>query len=170
VPISQIHRSSINKDNGQQVCNTLISFYKVSRKRFINVVYQQVVSYYLLEGNKSPLRALDPNLILNLDDKQLKEIAGEDIESKNQRHILVRQTESLKAALKVPRSSFKTAIQSILGMYSISYNHHPGLFGDQNNWLAVKFTHNIFYITGQIEYLNTFAARKSRKRNVINVA
>ncbi|KAI3396295.1 hypothetical protein diail_12317 [Diaporthe ilicicola] len=82
VPLSQVGRSAIDKDNGQQ----------------------QVVSYCLLEGDGSPLRALDSDLVLNLDDEQLEEIAGEDVESKNQRHILERQIESLKAALKVLRS------------------------------------------------------------------
>jgi hypothetical protein len=108
VPLSQIGRSAIDKDNGQQVCedilDTLMSFYKVSRKRFVDVVCQQVVSYCLLEGDESPLRALDSDLVLNLDDEQLEEIAGEDVESKNQRHILERQIEILKAALKVLRS------------------------------------------------------------------
>lgn len=108
VPLSQIGRSAIDKDNGQQVCedilDTLMSFYKVSRKRFVDVVCQQVVSYCLLEGDESPLRAFDSDLVLNLDDEQLEEIAGEDMESRNQRHVLERQIESLRAAMKVLRS------------------------------------------------------------------
>jgi len=42
VPIAKVDQCSANKDNGQQVCedilDTLISYYKVSRKRFVDIV------------------------------------------------------------------------------------------------------------------------------------
>lgn len=108
VPLSQIGRHATDKDNGQHVCedilDALMSFYKVSRKRFVDVICQQVVFYYLLEGEGNPLEALGPDLVLSLDDEQLEQIAGEDAESKHQRQMLGRQIESLEAALKVLRS------------------------------------------------------------------
>ncbi|KAG8160026.1 hypothetical protein KVR01_010663 [Diaporthe batatas] len=108
VPMSKIGKHSVDKDNEQQVCedivDTLMSYYKVSRKRFVDVVCQQVVFHLLLEGDGSPLKVFDPELIMNLDDEQLEHIAGEDVESKHQRYVLKREVESLETALKVLRS------------------------------------------------------------------
>ncbi|KAK2758928.1 interferon-induced GTP-binding protein Mx1 [Colletotrichum kahawae] len=108
VPMSQIGKHAVDKDNGQQVCedilDTLMSYYKVSRKRFVDVVCQQVVFHLMLEGDGSPLKVFNPELIMNLNTEQLEQIAGEDAESKHQRHVLKRGIESLEAALKVLRS------------------------------------------------------------------
>ncbi|KAH0421177.1 interferon-induced GTP-binding protein Mx1 [Colletotrichum camelliae] len=108
VPMSQIGKHAVDKDNGQQVCedilDTLMSYYKVSRKRFVDVICQQVVFHLMLEGDGSPLKVFNPELIMNLDTEQLEQIAGEDAESKHQRHVLKREMESLEAALKVLRS------------------------------------------------------------------
>ncbi|KXH66213.1 interferon-induced GTP-binding protein Mx1 [Colletotrichum salicis] len=108
VPLSKIGQHAVDKDNGQQVCedilDTLMSYYKVSRKRFVDVICQQVVFHLMLEGDGSPLKIFNPELIMNLDTEQLEQIAGEDAESKHQRHVLKREMESLEAALKVLRS------------------------------------------------------------------
>ncbi|OBT39085.1 hypothetical protein VE00_09922 [Pseudogymnoascus sp. WSF 3629] len=108
VPVSKINQYAVDKDNGQQVCedilDTLMSYYKVSRKRFVDVICQQVVSHFLLEGDENPLQIFDPDLVMGLDSEQLELIAGEDEESKRQRQVLGRQIESLEAALKVLRA------------------------------------------------------------------
>ncbi|KAL1848164.1 hypothetical protein Daus18300_013678 [Diaporthe australafricana] len=108
VPMSKIGKHAVDKDNGQQVCedilDTLMSYYKVSRKRFVDVICQQVVFHLMLEGDGSPLKVFDPELIMNLDTEQLEQIAGEEVESKYQRHVLKREMESLEAALKILRS------------------------------------------------------------------
>lgn len=84
VPLNDIRQHAVDKDNGQQVCedivDTLISYYKVSRKRFVDVICQQVVFHLLLEGDGSPLKVFNPELIMNLDTEQLEHIAGEDAE------------------------------------------------------------------------------------------
>lgn len=107
VPISKIEQHALNKNNVQQVCedilDTLMSYYKVSRKRFVDAVCQQVVFHFLLEGDESPLKILAPDLVMSLDFEQLELIAGEDAESKRQRQVLGREMESLKAALDVLR-------------------------------------------------------------------
>ncbi|KAJ0335216.1 hypothetical protein COL922a_009549 [Colletotrichum nupharicola] len=108
VRMSQIGKYAVDKDNGQQVCedilDTLMSYYKVSRKRFVDVICQQVVFHLMLEGDGSPLKIFNPELITNLGTEQLEQIGGEDAESKHQRHVLKREMESLEAALKVLRS------------------------------------------------------------------
>lgn len=108
VPLGEIDRHVDNRNNGQQVCedilDTLISYYKVSRKRFIDGICQQVISHFLLEGDEGPLKVLSPDLIMSLDLEQLELIAGEDTESKRQRQALERGMESLEAALKVLRA------------------------------------------------------------------
>lgn len=107
VPMSRISKLAIDKDNGQQVCedilDTLMSYYKVSRKRFVDIVCQQAIFQFLLEGDGSPLKVLDSDLIMNLDNGQLEQIASEDVESKHQRQVLTREVGSLEAALKVLR-------------------------------------------------------------------
>ncbi|KAK7530166.1 interferon-induced GTP-binding protein Mx2 [Phyllosticta citribraziliensis] len=108
VPLSKIGQHAVDKDNGEQVCedilDTLMSYYKVSRKRFVDVICQQVVFHLLLEGDGSPLKVFDPELIMSLGEEQLEQIAGEDEASKHQRQVLKREVESLEAALKVLRS------------------------------------------------------------------
>ncbi|GKT52015.1 interferon-induced GTP-binding protein Mx1 [Colletotrichum spaethianum] len=108
VPMSKIGQHAVNKDNGQQVCedivDTLMSYYKVSRKRFVDVVCQQVIFHLLLEGGGSPLKVFGPELIMNLDHDKLEQIAGEDAESKHQRQALKREVASFEEALKVLRS------------------------------------------------------------------
>ncbi|KAF6812953.1 interferon-induced GTP-binding protein Mx1 [Colletotrichum plurivorum] len=75
VPLSKISQHAVDKDNGQQVCedilDTLMSYYKVSRKRFVDVICQQVVFHLMLEGDGSPLKVFNPELIMNLDCKGL---------------------------------------------------------------------------------------------------
>ncbi|KJZ68698.1 hypothetical protein HIM_11912 [Hirsutella minnesotensis 3608] len=108
VSVDDIDKCVINKNNGQQVCedilDTLVSYYKVSRKRFVDVICQQVISHFLLEGQESPLKVFSPDLVMSLDSDQLETIAGEDEESKHQRISLEREIQSLEAALKVLRA------------------------------------------------------------------
>ncbi|KAK7928865.1 interferon-induced GTP-binding protein Mx2 [Apiospora marii] len=105
VNIKDIKDHAKNKDNTQQVCedilDALTSTYKVSRKRFVDVICQQVILYFLLEGEESPLKVMGSDTVMRLTEDQLELIAGEDVESKQQRMTLERQKKSLEAALKV---------------------------------------------------------------------
>ncbi|UNI20621.1 hypothetical protein JDV02_006691 [Purpureocillium takamizusanense] len=107
VPVNQLCNVAENKDNEEQVCedvlDTFTSYYKVARKRFVDVVYQQAIWHYLLQGPKGPLKAFGTDMVMGLTDEQLEEIAGEDEESKQQRTTLSREIASLKAALRVLR-------------------------------------------------------------------
>ncbi|KAF2805000.1 interferon-induced GTP-binding protein Mx2 [Mytilinidion resinicola] len=96
-----------NKDNAQQerkdILDVLASYYKVSRKRSVDVVCTQVISHFLLEGDGSPLKVFNSELVMGLDDEQLEMIAGEDAETKRRRSTLGAEIKNLEAAMKVLR-------------------------------------------------------------------
>ncbi|KAL4982799.1 Dynamin central region-domain-containing protein [Aspergillus falconensis] len=109
IPVKALRqRSTIDKDNRQQVCedilDTLMSYYKVARKRFVDIVCQQVIHHFLLETDDGPLRIFSPDLVMSLSTEQLEMVAGEDAESKRRRNILKREIDSLEAALRILRS------------------------------------------------------------------
>ncbi|ODA80261.1 hypothetical protein RJ55_03219 [Drechmeria coniospora] len=108
ISLHDVDKCVTGKNNGQQVCedilDTLVSYDKVARKRFVDAVCQQVVAYHLLDGDESPLKVFSTDLIMSLSHDELDAIAGEDEESKGQRHSLGREIESLEAALKVLRA------------------------------------------------------------------
>ncbi|KAK8861905.1 interferon-induced GTP-binding protein Mx1 [Apiospora arundinis] len=108
VSIEDIKMHTQNKSNTDQVCedilDTLLSYYKVARKRLVDNVCQQVILHFLLEGEQSPLRVMGTELVMSLDSEQLESIAGEDSESKRKRKSLEQHKERLEAALKVLRT------------------------------------------------------------------
>ncbi|PKS11166.1 hypothetical protein jhhlp_002927 [Lomentospora prolificans] len=107
VLLNDIKQHAVHKSNADQICedilDCLVSYYKVARKRFVDIVCQQVVSHFLLYGKEGPLRVLDTHLIMNLNTESLEAIAGEDAETKRQRQSLARDIERLEEALKVLR-------------------------------------------------------------------
>lgn len=107
VPISRLKRLTVDKDNTQQIrediLDVLDSYYKVSRKRFVDVVCRQVIGYFLLEGEESPLKLFTSDLVMGLSDDRLEIIAGEDAETKGWRALLESEIENLEAAMKVLR-------------------------------------------------------------------
>lgn len=109
VSIDKLQESSTNKGNDQQVCEDILdifeSYYKVAQKRFVDVLYQQVISHILLEGDNSPLKVFSPDLIMGLSDDQLEQIAGEDEQSKQQRESLKRAVARLEKAVKLCSST-----------------------------------------------------------------
>jgi hypothetical protein len=105
-----IYKSSIgqmvaDKSNSDQtkedVHDILESYYKVSRKRFVDVICQQVIDHFLLDGNGSPLKVLNPELVSNMSDTQLDMIAGEDGNTKRERERLNLEIQGLEAAMQV---------------------------------------------------------------------
>ncbi|KAL4763653.1 uncharacterized protein BDW70DRAFT_148432 [Aspergillus foveolatus] len=92
----------------QQVCedilDNLMSYYKVARKRFVDIVCQQMIHYFLLETDDGPLQIFSPNLVMSLGTEELEMVAGEDAESKRRRDILKREIENLEAAVSILRS------------------------------------------------------------------
>ncbi|KAL4745863.1 Dynamin central region-domain-containing protein [Aspergillus foveolatus] len=108
VPVKALRqRFTTDKDNRQQVCedilDTLMSYYKVARKRFVDIVCQQVIHHFLLETDDGPLRIFSPDLVMSLSTEQLEMVAGEDAESKRRRNMLKQEIDSLEAALRILR-------------------------------------------------------------------
>ncbi|KAF4584060.1 interferon-induced GTP-binding protein Mx2 [Ophiocordyceps camponoti-floridani] len=107
IPAATIVRIIKDKSQEAQVCDdildTLTSYYKIARERFVDVICQQVISYSLLEGDDSPMKVFSPEFVMGLDADQLEMVAGEDEETKEQRLTLERRARSLEEAVKVLR-------------------------------------------------------------------
>lgn len=107
VRFSKIEAAVTNKSNGEQVCDdildVLVSYYEVSRKRFVDVVCQQVIVHLLVRSKDGPLNLFGPELVMSLTSEQLDTIAGEDDDSKQGRQQLEREIANLEAAIKVLR-------------------------------------------------------------------
>ncbi|KAF1968700.1 hypothetical protein BU23DRAFT_601996 [Bimuria novae-zelandiae CBS 107.79] len=105
VAISTLKNLITDKDNVQQVrediLDILVSYYKVARKRFVDIICMQVIGYFLLESENSPLRIFTPELVMELSDEQLEIIAGERPETKELRDRLEAEIKNLEKALKI---------------------------------------------------------------------
>lgn len=97
----------VDKENAQQIrgdiLDVLASYYKVSRKRFVDNICNQVIGHFLLEGDESPLKMFNSELVMGLDSDKLELIAGEDVETKNRGSILESDIKNLETAMKVLR-------------------------------------------------------------------
>jgi hypothetical protein len=107
VTVANVQNIVVNKQNAQQtredILDVLTSYYKVSRKRFVDNVCGQVIGHFLLEGDESPLKIFSSELVMSLDNEQLELIAGEDRETRNKRSMLESEIRELEAAMKVLR-------------------------------------------------------------------
>ena len=107
--LSELENLTVNKANAEHVRESmhdvLQSFYKVSRKRFVDVVYQQAINHFLLWGHESPLHIFTTEMVLGLNSDQLDMIAGEDAPVKEIRAKLDRDIENFSQALKVLKGS-----------------------------------------------------------------
>ncbi|KAM0801078.1 dynamin GTPase [Usnea florida] len=79
----------------------LKSYYKVARKRFVDVVMMQAVDYYLINGPEAPLKLFSPTFASALTADQLERIAGEDVSTKRKREELQREIENLTNGKKI---------------------------------------------------------------------
>lgn len=100
---------SMNKSNPEQVHeylhDILKSYYEVSAERFVDIVCQQVIDHFLLNGKSSPLHVFCTDLVLDIDAGALETIAGEDEATKQERERLAREIDGLQAAIKMLRGS-----------------------------------------------------------------
>ncbi|KAF2828425.1 hypothetical protein CC86DRAFT_454231 [Ophiobolus disseminans] len=107
IPLGNFQNFVTNKDNVQHVredlLDVLVSYYKVSRKRFVDVICRQVIGHFLLDGEQSPLKVFSSQLVMGLGDDVLESIAGEEQATKYRRAWLEAEIESLEAAMKVLR-------------------------------------------------------------------
>ncbi|KNG45924.1 interferon-induced gtp-binding protein mx2, partial [Stemphylium lycopersici] len=107
ITVSSIRALVVNKENAQQIrediLDVLTSYYKVSRKRFVDNICNQVIGHFLLEGDESPLKIFSSEFVMGFDSDQLELIAGEDAETKSRRSMLESDIKNLEAAMKVLR-------------------------------------------------------------------
>ncbi|OTB03355.1 hypothetical protein M426DRAFT_321924 [Hypoxylon sp. CI-4A] len=100
---------SFNMSNAENVRDymhdVLKSYYKVARKRFVDVVCQQAVNHHLLQGKGSPLKIFSTQMVLDLNEDQLDMIAAEDAPVKLRREKLEREKKGFEEALKVLKGS-----------------------------------------------------------------
>ena len=82
----------------------LKSYYKVARKRFVDVVCMQAADHFLVTGSESPLRLFTPSFVHQLSPEILNTVAGEEVISKRARIALVQEIKSLNDGKKLLRS------------------------------------------------------------------
>lgn len=85
----------------EDILDTVTSYHKVSRKRFVDAVCQQVVFHFLLDCSESTIKIFSPEFVMKLTADELEMIAGEDSQHKSQRQLLEREIRDLASALAV---------------------------------------------------------------------
>jgi hypothetical protein len=85
----------------QDLHDTLKSYYKVARKRFVDAVCLQVVDHFLVSGKTSPLWIFSPHFIGKMLDAEPHQIAGDEDETIRRRNMLETELGSLKAGEKI---------------------------------------------------------------------
>ena len=85
----------------QDLHDILKSYYKVARKRFVDVVCMQAVDYFLITGPTAPVRLFSPSFVSGLTEDQLDRIAGEDVSTRRKREELRREIENLTNGKKI---------------------------------------------------------------------
>lgn len=91
-----------NQDHAQEdIHDILKSYYKVSRKRFVDNVWLYAVDHHLLSGPNSPLTLFSEQWVLGLDEDSLNAIAGESRSTRDKRKELAKKIEDLEEALRI---------------------------------------------------------------------
>jgi len=85
----------------QDLHDTLKSYYKVARKRFVDAVCLQAVGHFLVSGKTSPLWIFSPHFIGKMSDAELHQIAGDEDETIRRRNMLETELCSLKTGEKI---------------------------------------------------------------------
>ena len=93
--------ASNTEQTARDLHDILKSYYKVARKRFVDVVMMQAVDYYLINGPEAPLKLFSPRFVSALTADQLERIAGEDVSTKRKREELKREIENLTNGKKI---------------------------------------------------------------------
>lgn len=75
--------------------DTLKSYHKVARKRFVDAVCKQAIDYHLICAKDGPLWVFSPGLVGSYTDEELEYVAGEDMLTANRRKKLAAEIESL---------------------------------------------------------------------------
>lgn len=103
---TQVTRSMSNDEYVvQEIHNILKSYYKVSRKTFVDNMCRQGVVHFLLQCEESPLALFSPIFVSRLSTTELEELAGEEPGLKRSRIQLNKDRKSLVEAMKILASA-----------------------------------------------------------------
>ncbi|KAI1342394.1 P-loop containing nucleoside triphosphate hydrolase protein [Xylariaceae sp. FL0016] len=109
IPEGQLKDFTVNQANSEYVReymhDVLESYYKVARKRFVDVLCMHSVDHFLLRGKGSPLYTFNTEMVLNLNEEQLDMIAAEDASLQTRRQKLNLDIQNFETALKVLKGS-----------------------------------------------------------------
>jgi hypothetical protein len=105
VRLADVKSQATNMSNDEfvicEIHDILKSYYKVSRKTFVDNICRQAASYYLLHCETSPLALFSPIWVSQLSAIELEEITGEAAGVKRARSMLTKEIDSLKVAMKI---------------------------------------------------------------------
>lgn len=85
----------------QDLHDTLKSYYKVARKRFVDAVCLQAVDHFLVSGKTSPLWVFSPHFIGKISDAELHQIAGNKDKTVRRRNMLETELSSLRGGERI---------------------------------------------------------------------
>ncbi|KAL2814042.1 P-loop containing nucleoside triphosphate hydrolase protein [Aspergillus granulosus] len=104
VPMKAIytHQHMSNAQHAvREIHDILMSYYKVSRKRFVDNMCMQVVDFHLISGPDTPMSLFTPSFVTALTDEELEEIAGEEAHIRRKRAQLKKEISDLEAGRKI---------------------------------------------------------------------
>ncbi|EFQ30962.1 dynamin family protein [Colletotrichum graminicola M1.001] len=104
----ELTREPTSTERMNETCNiihdVLKCYYDIASARFSDTVCSQVIDYFLLSAETSPLNVLSSNRILKMTAEQLEMVAGEDAVSKATREMLKNDIKLFEQARKVLRT------------------------------------------------------------------
>ncbi|KAL5371097.1 hypothetical protein PMIN06_012048 [Paraphaeosphaeria minitans] len=101
--MERVHLS--NEDQAvNDIDDILKAYYKVAMKRFVDNVVLQVTERHLL-GLEGPVRSLSPDMIADLEDGELMDIAGENFSASSTRNDLAIKFDRLQKALQIAQQA-----------------------------------------------------------------
>ncbi|ORY19613.1 P-loop containing nucleoside triphosphate hydrolase protein [Clohesyomyces aquaticus] len=102
--VKGIHLS--NEDQAvNDIYDTLKAYYKVALKRFTDNVVLQITERLML-GPGGPVKILSPEMIGDLQDSELADLAGENFSTSGMRNELTNKYERLQKALDIAKQAF----------------------------------------------------------------
>ena len=99
--IMQHHPMSNAEHIVRDIHDILESYYKVARKRFVDVICMHCANYNLVSAKETPLNLFSPTFVNNMSAEKLAEIAGEDPQTKRKRAMLMKEIQDLEAGRKI---------------------------------------------------------------------
>lgn len=106
--IDIVQNKSMSNDDHiiRDIHDSLRSYYKVARKRFVDNVVQSAC-WHLMTGPKTPLKLFNASFISKLNEEQIEDIASEDAGRKRKRKALEKEIKDLEAGKKILNQSAK---------------------------------------------------------------